>query len=180
MADPAAAAEAQADPTRAASCAPVGAAPGVAYTLAALAFFAHNVEEIAGLVAWRAAHPVGPFAGLLAPVTQSQFANAVSWLTLAAFGAYLLGRGFKFNRPVQIGVAALAGGLVTNAASHAGLSLATGSLMPGTWTAMLAVAPLNLWLLARLPLARRTLWLAALAGGALMPVLAAAALALAA
>lgn len=148
------------------TCAPPGAAPGFLYTFAALAFIAHSLEEAAGLVAWRSQHPL-PF---VPAATQPQFVGALAWLTIAALAIYLAGRMAQFAGPVQVAVAALAGGLVVNAASHAALSLATMSIMPGLWTALLGVAPLNLWLLARMPLGLRERLFAAFSGAVLMPV----------
>lgn len=153
-------------------CALPGAAPGLAYSLTFLAFLAHNIAElVSGLPGWAALRGV--------PVTPGQYANAVLGLTLVAAVLLLLGRTLPFTRPVQIAVAAGAGALIANAGSHLAGSLATRSVMPGLATALVLVLPGATWLIARLPLPRRTKVFAGLAGAAAMPLLAGAALRLA-
>ena len=150
---------------RGSACAPPGAAPAFAYTLTFFAFFTHTLSElIAGLPGWAAAHG--------GPVDTAQYANATALLTLAAAALLLLGRTRQFNRPVQIAVAGLCGALLANVGFHLAASLLTWSPMPGLLTAFVLVGPSATWLLARLPLDRRTKTIAGLSGAGAMPLLA--------
>ncbi len=153
-------------------CTPAGAAPGRAYSLTALGFLVHSIEEMSGLPGWAAEHGLA--------VTQSGFANAALGIALGVAALLLLGRTFQLVRTVQIVVAMTCGALLANVASHALISLVTLSYMPGLASAFLFVLPPVLWLALRLPLSRRELLLTGLGGAALMPLVAAGALILAA
>jgi Protein of unknown function with HXXEE motif len=150
------------------TCAPPGAAPGLAYTLTALAFFAHNIDEILRLPGWAGAR------GLT--IEPAGFANAVLVLTMAAVVVFVAGRTLQFARPVQAVVAVAAGALLANVAAHLAASLVTTSVMPGLLTSVFLVLPSAAWLMIRLPLPASAKWRAGLAGAALMPVLAGGAL----
>ncbi|MCB1338299.1 MAG: HXXEE domain-containing protein [Maritimibacter sp.] len=154
------------------TCAPPGAAPGLAYTLTALAFLAHNVEELLGLPDWAGAQAI-------VEIHRPGFANALAWVTLMALAILLIGRTMQFAIPAQRLVAVLAGALAFNVATHVLGSLATMSYMPGLGTAFALILPSVAWLMARLPLARREKLIAGLAGALAMPLVAFAALRLA-
>lgn len=132
------------------------------YSLAALAFFVHNIEEIAGLVPWVQVQ------GLPVSLTQSQFTNAVLWLTLAALAILIAGRMAQFVMPLQKAVAVVSGALLANVAIHVILSGITWSYMPGLGTALVLVLPATYALAKRLPLERRTLWTTLGLGAVLM------------
>ncbi len=155
-----------------ACCTPPGAAPGRAYSLTALGFLVHSIEEMSGLPGWAALHGLA--------VSQSGFANAALWIALGVAALLLLGRTFQLVRAMQIVVAMVCGALLANVASHAVISLASLSYMPGLASALLFVLPPVLWLVLRLPLDRRETLLAGLGGAVLMPLVAAGALLLAA
>ena len=151
------------DAAQGATCAPPGAAPGYLYTLAALAFLGHNVEEGLGLGRWAAGQGV-------ATLDPAGLTMALVWVTLGATILLLLGRTLQLTTRVQRLVAVLAGALLVNVGAHLGFSLAARSLMPGVVTAVLLIAPAFGWLMWRLPLPRRDKLVATAAGAALLPV----------
>ena len=150
------------------TCTPPGAAPGAAYTLTVLAFFAHGIEEMLGLPGWAQAH------GFALPAPA--FASAALALLLAAAVVFLLGRTFPLTRPVQLVVGLASAALLANVASHVGASLVTRSLQPGLFTALLLVLPSAGWLFVRLPLPPPLRWRAGLGGALAMPAVSALAL----
>lgn len=146
--------------------------PCRAYTWLALAFLAHNIEELGGMGGWLAARDL-PFL-----ITGPQVSQAVVWLTLAGVAVMLIGRSLPM-RGVQIVVAGVAGMMIANVASHVALSLITWTYMPGTGTAVALVLPAGLWLMRHLPVALRTRWVAGIIGAVLLPPVTWAALVLA-
>lgn len=150
------------------TCAPPGAAPGLAYTLAFLAFFAHGLTVIARLPDWAGARGV--------PLDTPSFANWMLALVLVAAVVFLVGRTLQFARPVQLVVAGATGALLSLAALTLTAALATLSLAPGLLTGLLLVVPSATWLLKRLPLSRAERSRAGLSGAVVMLVIAGAAL----
>lgn len=152
-------------------CAPQGAAPGLAYTLTALALLGQNIEALIRLPVWAGAQGVD-----LAP---NSFANVMLCLSFTAILLLVLGRTMQFNRPVQMAIAFVTGALLANVACDSVISLALMSPMPGLYSGLALVLPASAWLLLRLPLQGRLKAIPALTGAAAMAAFAAISLVLA-
>lgn len=150
------------------TCTPVGAAPGLAYTLTFLAFFAQAIEGLIRLPDWAGARGMA--------LEAAGFGNAVLGLILLAAVVFGLGRTFQFSHRMQIVVAVVTAILIAVAGLLLVVSLATGSLVPGSVPALFGVLPLSAWLMRRLPLGPIEKARAGLLGSALMPGLTAAVL----
>lgn len=143
------------------TCSPVGAAPGLAYTLTFMAFFAQAIEGLIRLPGWAGARGIA--------LEAAGFGNAVLGLILLAAIVFVLGRTFQVSRRTQIVVAVATAILIAAVGLHLVVSLVTGSLVPGSATALVGVLPLAAWLMVRLPLDPIEKARAGLLGSALMP-----------
>lgn len=111
---------------------------------AALALGLHNAEEIAlDLPGWASSHPE------LVTLTWSANSAAFTITAVLLVGAavlFALGAQLRPQRWMSSALRLFAIIMLVNAASHLALSIWTGSVMPGTWTAGLVVLPVFGWL----------------------------------
>ena len=112
---------------------------GRAWAAAMTAFLVHNVEEVAGdLPSWAASHSLLPRLGWMAGSGRFVVSIGVLTLTVGAIALFAMTTAPRWSRAVLVVFAVV---MLVNAASHVALSLWSSSLMPGTVTAAIIVAP---------------------------------------
>lgn len=115
------------------------------FWVAAFALALHNAEEVwRDLPAWADAHPAT--AAFNWSSDSGAFATIAGLIVFAVVGLALAAqfRPAPWMAPL---LRALSIVMLLNAASHIGLSLYTGSLMPGVITAVFVLVPVFLWTL---------------------------------
>ena len=117
------------------------------WAAASAAFFIHNAEEVLfGLPDWAAAHPQVGWIATAMP--QQRFGAMVILLSVIVVALAVIGtlRPLRWTRFVLRLFASI---MLLNAASHIELSLLTGSIMPGLWTAVVLLLPMMGWIAVR-------------------------------
>ena len=109
------------------------------WAAASTAFLIHNAEELLfGLPDWATANPQVGWIATTMP--EQRFATAVILLSMIVVALAVIGtlQPLSWTRFV---LRLFAGIMLLNAASHIGLSLLAGSIMPGLWTALVLLLP---------------------------------------